>query len=146
MKGIRVVFVIIALSLVAGSRGFAAEEQSPLHLAVVEVSNENAEEWQNILNNVENLQNAFWPERTAIEVVAHDKGLGLLLNQDNALEERLRMLAERGVVLAACENTMRLRHIEKDELLPFAIIVDSGVAEIIRRQADGWAYLKGGGT
>jgi hypothetical protein len=54
------------------------------------------------------------------------------------------MLAERGVVLAACQSTMHLRHIEKDALLPFAITVDSGVAEIIRRQADGWAYLKGG--
>ena len=144
MKSIRVTFVIMVLSLVMASRGFAAGEQSPLYLAVVEVNNENAEEWQNILNNVENLQNAFWPEQTAIEVVAHDKGLSLLLNEDNALRERLRRLAERGVVLAACQSTMRLRHIEKDALLPFAITVESGVAEIIRRQAGGWAYLKGG--
>lgn len=144
MKSIRVISIIIALSLVMASRGFAAEEQSPLHLAVVEINNENAEEWRNILNNVETLQDAFWPEQTAIEVVAHDKGLSLLLNQDNALRERLRRLAERGVVLAACQSTMRLRHIEKDALLPFAITVDSGVAEIIRRQAGGWAYLKGG--
>src|SRR5512135_1478933 len=144
MKSIRVTLVIIVLSLVMASRGFTAGEQIPLHLAVVEVNNENAEEWQNILNNVENLQNAFWPEQTVIEVVAHDKGLSLLLNQDNALRKRLRMLAERGVVLAACQSSMRLRHIEKDKLLPFAITVDSGVAEIIRRQAGGRAYLKGG--
>jgi intracellular sulfur oxidation DsrE/DsrF family protein len=86
------------------------------------------------------------PERTAIELVVHDRGLGLLLRQDNPLGGRLRTLAERGIVLAVCRNTMRLWHIEKDDLLPFVITVDAGVAEIVRRQADGWAYLKGGSS
>ena len=66
-----------------------------------------------------------------------------VLKQDNALRERLRTLAERGVVLAARRTTLQRRHLAQDDLLPFAITVDSGIAEIVRRQTGGWAYLKG---
>ncbi|MFO1431812.1 MAG: DsrE family protein [Candidatus Competibacteraceae bacterium] len=146
MKGIRTICMLAVLSLVAGSRGLGAEEQSPLYLAVVEISDARAAAWRSILDNVENLQDNLLPERTGIELVVHDRGLSLFLKQDNPLGERLRMLAGRGVVLAACRNTMSLWNIQKDDLLPFVITVDSGVAEIVRRQADGWAYLKGGSS
>lgn len=74
---------------------------------------EGSEPWQGIVNNVETLQKAFGGEQTTIEVVAHGKGLGLLLVTNTALQERLWHLAETGVVFAACENTMQRLHVTK---------------------------------
>jgi intracellular sulfur oxidation DsrE/DsrF family protein len=52
---------------------------------------------------------------------------------------------EAGVVFAACENTMKKQNVTKEQLMPFVITVDSGVAEVVRKQEAGWAYIKGGG-
>ena len=115
------------------------------HRIVIEVNVDGAEHWEAILNNVDNLQKAFSTDPPKIEVVAHAKGLGLLLATNEPLEARMQAEHEAGVVFAACENTMKKQNVTKDQLMPFVITVDSGVAEVVRKQEAGWAYLKGGG-
>ena len=122
----------------------AQERHEKLHRIVLEVNVEGEEPWQSILNNVENLQKALGPDHTRIEVVAHGKGLSLLVNTDLSLKERLQRISQTGVVFAACENTMRRKNVKKGDLLPFATTVPSGVAEVVLKQEAGWAYLKGG--
>lgn len=39
---------------------------------------------------------------------------------------------------------MKRMRVTKEELLPFAVTVDSGVAEVVRKQEEGWSYIKGG--
>jgi uncharacterized protein len=133
--------------------GFAAlsaqrpdtKEERKVHRAVIEVTAEAAPQWEAVLNNVENMQKAFAPEPTEIEVVAHGKGLAMLQKTNVAESERLAKLAATGVKFAACENTMRRMKVQKADLFDFAVTVDSGVAEVVRKQEAGWAYLKGGG-
>ena len=77
------------------------------------------------------------------------KGIGLVLGKtttDSAeLKARLERLHADGVVFAGCENTLARMKIDRKELVSFATTVPSGVAEVIRKQADGWAYIKSGG-
>ena len=113
------------------------------HQIVFEVTMEGPEQWTAVLNNVENLRTVF-ASTTQIEVVAHSKGLGMLVAKDNALADRMKKLADSGVVFAACENTMKKKSITKEQLLPFATTTDSGVAEVVRKQAAGWSYIKSG--
>ncbi len=40
---------------------------------------------------------------------------------------------------------MRHRNVQKSDLFDFVVTVDSGVAEVVRKQEAGWSYLKGGG-
>jgi intracellular sulfur oxidation DsrE/DsrF family protein len=56
----------------------------------------------------------------------------------------MQKLHDGGVVFAACENTMRKKKVTKDALFPFATTVDSGVAEVVRKQEQGWSYIKSG--
>jgi hypothetical protein len=56
----------------------------------------------------------------------------------------MKKLAAGVVVFAACENFMRKMNVTKTDLLPFAMPVESGVAELARKQKAGWSYLKGG--
>lgn len=123
-----------------------AQTESPAgktHRIVFEVTMEGPEQWTPALNNVENLRIALGAA-TEIEVVAHSKGLGMLIAKDNALVDRMKKLADAGVVFAACENTMKKKNVTQEQLLPFATTTDSGVAEVVRKQEAGWSYLKSG--
>ena len=100
------------------------------------------EQWEALLNIVENVRKALGAN-TQVEVVAHGKGLGILL-KESIVKDRLEKIAGAGVVFAACENTMKKKGVTKDQLLPAATTVDSGVAEVVRKQTAGWAYVKSG--
>lgn len=114
------------------------------HRVVFEVSVEGAEQWQGVLNNIENLQKTFGRESTEAEVVAHGKGLGLILKTNEAMRERLEAVAATGVRFAACANTLRRINLTGEDLMPFATTVDSGVAEVVRKQEAKWSYIKSG--
>ena len=133
-------FTALVLHNVSLAQGAKARS----HKIVIEVNVEGQEAWGGILNNVENLQKALGHEPTQIEVVVHGKGLGLLLVTDAPLKERLQQASNLGVVLAACENTMRRKNVKKEDLFPFATTVPSGVTEVVLKQEAGWSYLKGG--
>jgi intracellular sulfur oxidation DsrE/DsrF family protein len=114
------------------------------HNIVFEVNVAGQEEWNGILNNVQNLQKALGRDNTHIEVVAHGKGLALILATDTGLAERLRQIAGSGVVFSACENTMRKENVRREDLFPFAATVPSGITEVVLKQEAGWSYVKGG--
>ena len=79
-----------------------------------------------------------------MEVVAYGKGINLLLKTNAAFEEGLKKAIGSGVVPAVCRNSMRARKVKVEDLFPFATPVDSGVAELIRKQEAGFAYIRAG--
>jgi intracellular sulfur oxidation DsrE/DsrF family protein len=115
------------------------------HRVVVDVSADGPERWEGIIRNIENVRAALGETNVDVEVVVYGKALPLLLKTNAAQEEKLRTLSMGGVRFAACENTMKQRKVTHDNLFPFVHTVDSGAAELIRKQTDGWAYLKPGG-
>lgn len=98
------------------------------------------------LRNIRNHLNAS--PKAKIVVVTHGPGIDFLLEgaQDkngNPYEVIVQELANRGVQFRVCNNTLVSRNIDKDEILPEATIVPSGVAEVSRLQVqEGYAYLK----
>jgi intracellular sulfur oxidation DsrE/DsrF family protein len=79
-----------------------------------------------------------------VAVVAYGKGINLLLKTNAAFEEGLKKATGSGVVMAVCQNSMRARKVKVEDLFPFATPVDSGVAELIRKQEAGFAYIRAG--
>lgn len=140
----RILIAGLAGGLAAASlapRVFGEGTKAPHHRVIFELTSDDAQAWDGLLNNVENVQKALGP--TSIEVVAHGKGLAMLTSAKSApVQARLKQTAETGVLFAACENTMRKQSVKKDDLVPFAKTVDSGVAEVVRKQESGWSYLR----
>jgi len=95
-----------------------------------------------LLNNVENVLNEFGEQNITVAIVAHGDGIDLLLKQSKLPRERLAQLAERGVQLLACHITMKRQGIAHEDLNSLAQIIPSGNAELIRKQAEGWAYIR----
>ena len=120
----------------------AAPVAADQHRIVFQVTGEGDEHWDGVLNNVENVRVAMGPHDTDVAVIVHGKGLGLLIAANSKHEDRMKTLAQSGVAFIACENTMTRKKVTKDQLLPFVTTVDSGVAEIVRRQEKGWSYVR----
>jgi intracellular sulfur oxidation DsrE/DsrF family protein len=90
-----------------------------------------------VLVNVRNLGQALG-HSVPVELVAHGPGVSLLTGETGLSED----LMAGGVATLACENTMRSRELESDDLVIGVATVDSGVAHLARRQLEGWAYLR----
>ena len=146
MRGFRL-FVFATLgfaTVVAVTAQQRSHRKEHMHQVVFEMTAEAPAQWAAVLNNVENLKKAFEPERVEVEIVAHGKALGMLQKTNTGDAARMSRLAAAGVRFAACENTMRRMKVSKSDLYDFAVTVDSGVAEVVRKQEAGWAYIKGG--
>lgn len=81
-----------------------------------------------------------------VEVIANGDGIVLLLAASEGYGRRVRELQTRypNLKFSACRNTLD-RYAQNGldiHLQPDVGVVESGVAEIIRRQRDGWAYLR----
>lgn len=114
------------------------------HRAVFELVAPQPASWDALLKNLENLLAHYGDGGAQFEVVAHGPGIGLMLKTNAKLAARMEALARRGVVFAACANTMKNKGIAKTQLLPFVTVVPAGVAEVIEKQEAGWAYIKAG--
>lgn len=82
-----------------------------------------------------------------VQVIANGDGLNLLRTDKSPDPERVRAMLKTydNLSFAACQNTIdRLKREQgvTAELLPGASVVDSGVAQIILRQQQGWIYIQ----
>lgn len=135
---ITIMGVLAAILMIFGTPSMAATMD---HKVVIEVVSNDPKQWEKLMNNIENLRVALG-DKTSVEVVAHGEGLKLLVKSDEPFVARMKKASVSGVKFAACENTMKKQNIAKAQLLDFSMTVDSGVAEIIRKQEDHWAYIK----
>ncbi len=147
LKTLATALALLPLTAMTAESEKAASNKT--HQVVFEVTSDGPEKWQGALRNVENAHKSLGAKAGKLVVVTHGKGLGLLIAKNAAehpeMKEKLAKLHADGVVFAACENTMRRDKIEKKDLIEQATTVDSGVGEVIRKQGDGFSYIKIGG-
>ncbi len=105
------------------------------------------------LNTLDNLEQMLADYRSKgepvrVEVIANGGGVRLLGPDTPAIAERILRLSSRyeNLSFAACRNSIEQLQSaagERLRLLPQVKLIDSGVVEVIRRQQDGWAYIRG---
>lgn len=138
------ILLLTAFLAAAALPVFSQAASSPKHKVVFELNAPAPSGWDQLFHNVDNVQKIFGGEGVQVEVVFFGKGLTMLLKNNAAYADRLKEEAGKGVILAACQNTMRAMKIKTEDLFPFATQVDSGVAELVRKQEAGYSYIKGG--
>ncbi|MHB0920371.1 MAG: DsrE family protein [Thiomonas delicata] len=114
------------------------------HKLVLQVSVGEPEYWNLILNNAQNVLDAFGQEKVRIVIVAYGPGLKMLL-KDSPVAARIASQNDEGVEFDACHNTMlgmakKLGHMP--ELVPSAVIVPGGVVRIMQLEKAGFAYIR----
>ena len=135
------------LSLIAGLAGYAfapsalaAVKESMTH-AVIQVSDNDPAKWNLALNNAQNMQQALGKDKVQIEIVAYGPGLNMLKAQSK-VAARVNAAMDRSVDIVACGNTMKKMKVTKADLIGGSRVVPGGVIEIMKRQSEGWAYIR----
>jgi len=82
-----------------------------------------------------------------VEIVSHGEGLGLLRQRLSDHRGRIRAMATQydNLTFVACQNTIDRLRVEKGievQLLPDARRIESGVNHVVKRQKQGWAYIR----
>lgn len=112
------------------------------HRVVVDLGTAGTLAQADALGNVKNLKKAFGNDPVEVLIVCYGPSIDLLLTHNNPLSKQVLELHKNGVAFAACSNTLRARNIKKDRIFPFAVVVDAGIAEVVRREEAGWSYLR----
>ena len=114
------------------------------------VSDGHADHLKNVLDDVEELMKHYRlsHQKARVEVITNGEGLSLLLAGISPYAERIQKMQKEyhDLTFVACQNTIDRYQQELGftaKLLPGVVVIDSGVAQIMRRQHQGWAYIQG---
>ena len=118
-----------------------AQQTSDHYKVVLQVSDADPAKWNLALNNARNIQQDVGKGKVEIEIVAYGPGLGML-KADSKVADRLAQALDSSIGLMACENTMRNTKTTKEQMYPGIAYVDAGVVHIMKRQREGWAYIR----
>ncbi len=108
---------------------------------VIQVSDSDPAKWALALNNARNVQEELGKDKVQIEIVAYGPGLGML-KEDSPVAARLAGALDDSVGLIACENTMKATKTPKSDMYPGISYVHAGVTHIMKREREGWAYVR----
>jgi len=77
-----------------------------------------------------------------VEVVFHGQAVFAVMNDSLQFASRVKLAKEKGVTLAVCNNSLKRLKIDPSKLMAETMVVPSAVVELIKKQAEGWSYLK----
>lgn len=137
----RTIIAVASLVFVVGFSVLSQTPSQPKYQVVFQLTEPAGQAWEMLPLHVTNMQNALAKDGVQVEVVFFGPGLNMLLKKNTAYEARLKQLADSGVTLAACQNAMKFLNVKTEDLFPFTAQVDSGVAELVRKQKAGWEYI-----
>jgi intracellular sulfur oxidation DsrE/DsrF family protein len=134
----------------AGVAGFAAfrvtEAMAADELPRVVYHLSDKEKVQFVLGNIENhFKGMGGPDKVKIALVANGPALTAFTSKDINLdvERRLRKVADMGLDLGACGNTLDATKLTVADLVAgFTRIDEGGVVRLAKLQAEGWAYIR----
>ena len=135
----RTVLALIGLTAVPA----LAQQKKPAakQRVIFQVSDNDPAKWQLALNNAKNVQTDLGKDNVQIEIVAYGPGLAML-KADSKVTGGLASALDDSVGLIACENTMHNTKVTRDEMYGGIAFVQAGVTHIMKRQQEGWAYIR----
>ncbi len=95
-----------------------------------------------VLMNITNLLNDLGDGNVAVELLANGGGVRALAKGPEGQVDQVEALAKRGVRFVACQNSLDHLNMQRTDLIDLVEIVPAGVSELVRRQSEGWAYIR----
>ncbi len=114
------------------------EDQKRMYKVVVQYNVAGREE--HVLMQLRGLMQEFGPGELDLVVVAHGDGIGLVTNPQ--YQDAVMGLVNDGASFLGCAVTLRRQQMTEENLVPGAGTTPGALAEIIRRQHDGYSYLR----
>jgi intracellular sulfur oxidation DsrE/DsrF family protein len=151
----------VVASLVAGGglavfgigRALAADQkdalrfpgEDPGHKLVYQFNKSDADYQEHVISSVGAVLRQYGDD-VKLVVVVFGPGVHILARNpkrpvSKEIRQRVASLAEYGVEFHACNNTLKSLGWTEKDLLPFAKVVESGAADLMELQEQGFAYV-----
>lgn len=134
------VAALLVLSGLLAQPALSAEPATKNRI-VIQVNEDDGKKWMAVLVNIRNIQAELGAKNVAIAVVAIGAGLGMLTAESVAAND-VQDALKAGVEFVACGNSMQAQHVAKDDLVDGVKIAKAGYVELMKRQQQGWSYLR----
>jgi intracellular sulfur oxidation DsrE/DsrF family protein len=138
-RAVSAALLALALAPLGGVNAQAGGDKA--HKVVFQVSDAEPAKWNLALNNARNVQQDLGQDKVVIEIVAYGPGIGML-KMDSVVGPRIAEALGSGVSVVACENTMKNQKLARDDMLPKIGFVEAGVVQLMKRQQEGYAYIR----
>jgi intracellular sulfur oxidation DsrE/DsrF family protein len=135
--------VVLSLAPAVRAQQPAATATGKTHRVVFAVTSGEEADWNMTMGNLRNLITGLKPDAYEIEVVAYGPGI-LMVKSDSTVGKEIAALQEQGVRFVACQNAMRMRHLEVKDLVTGVTPVPAGIVEVVTKQEQGWIYIHAG--
>ena len=109
--------------------------------ALFQVTDNDPARWNMILNNMINLREGVGNEGVEIELVAYSSGIAML-KADSPVKARIADALKSGTIVNGCQNTMSNMKLVPADMVPDITYVPAGVVEVMKKQQQGWAYIR----
>jgi hypothetical protein len=129
---------LVLATTMAASSAWAAGPQDRM---VIQVSDGDPKKWNLALNNARNAFKDLGKDNVQIEIVAYGPGIDML-KMEAVTAGRVEEAIKSGISIVACENTMTAQKLNKDDMNVAISYVPAGVVQLMRRQQEGWAYIR----
>jgi intracellular sulfur oxidation DsrE/DsrF family protein len=118
-----------------------AQTHATKNRIVLQVSDGDPQKWGLALNNVRNVQENLGAGNVELEIVVYGPGIGML-KDDSVMGNRVAEALKNGVKVVACETTMKAQKLTPADMLPNIGYVPAGVVELMKKQQEGYAYIR----
>jgi uncharacterized protein len=143
----KLIVTLLAFSLSLATFNTNAADLSPTQVTasrekvIFQVSDSVPAKWNLTLNNARNMQDAIGKNNVDVEIVAYGPGIDML-RLESEVGNRIDDALASGVKIVACQNTMKNMKVTQADMLPSIGYVPSGVVELMRKQKEGWSYIR----
>ncbi len=117
----------------------------PEHKMLYQLNKDDPEYHHHVLNSVGAMIGKY-ADNIDIVVACFGRGIHVLVKKparpvEDEIRVKIKSLAEQGVQFHACGRTLTAMHWTEKDLLPFAKLVDVGVADMMELQEQNYAYV-----
>jgi intracellular sulfur oxidation DsrE/DsrF family protein len=137
----RTILALLALGAVLPAAAQEKKKPAAKQRVVIQVSDNDPAKWNLALNNARNIQADLGKDNVLVEIVAYGPGLEMM-KAESKVADRLAAALDGNVGLIACENTMQNTKVNKADIAGGVKFVPAGVTHIMKRQQQGWAYIR----
>ena len=132
---------VVAAALAPSIASAQTKSVAGKNKVVLQMSDNDPARWNLALNNMRNVQVELVDDEVELELVAYGPGIGML-KADSPVAKGVAEALKNGARVVACENTMKGQKLGYADMLPNIGYAPSGVVELMRKQQQGYAYIR----
>ena len=95
-----------------------------------------------VVANIVNLIVDLGEENLQVELLANSEAVKLMISHSSEFAERLNGLKLKNVTFVVCANSLSQMNLDQELLFDFCVVVPSGVGELVKKQTNGYVYIK----